>query len=191
MTFDVAHQRANSTVFDSIAVLITKDCGATYTQVYAKGGKSLATVTTDKAQPKFVPTSTQWRKETIDLSDFVGEASIQAIIQNRGHFGQPVYIDNVNISGTVSVDENSNAYELVLSPNPTSGNVELNFRAAETEDVKMEISNVLGQSIAKELIKNSTGIIHHTFDLSNQTAGVYFVTVTYGTNKVVRKLVKQ
>lgn len=191
MTFDVAHQRANSTVFDSIAVLITKDCGATYTEVYAKGGKSLATVSTDKAQPKFVPTSTQWRKETIDLSAFVGQANVQAIIQNRGHFGQPVYIDNVNITGTVSVDENANAYELIVAPNPTTGNVELNFRSAFADEVKIGISNVLGQNVVNELIKNSSGIVHHTFDLSNQTAGIYFVTITYGNEQVIRKLVKQ
>ncbi len=190
LTFDVAHQRANSSVFDSIAVLITKDCGATYTVVYAKGGKSLATVTTDKAQPKFVPTSTQWRKETIDLSAYVGQASVQVVFQNRGHFGQPVYVDNVNISSTTSVNDLNNAYELVVSPNPTSGNVDLNFRTTESV-VQVEINNVVGQSIAKEWIRNSTGIIHHTFDLSNQNAGIYFVTVTFGNNKVVKKLVKQ
>ena len=190
LTFDVAHQRANATVFDSIAVLITKDCGATFTEIYAKGGKSLATVTTDKAQPKFVPTSTQWRKEAIDLSAYVGQASVQVVFQNRGHFGQPVYIDNVNITGTVSVDDINNAYELVVSPNPTSGAVDLNFRA-DVQDVKIEINNVLGQAIAKEVIKNSTGVIQHAFDLSNQNAGVYVVTVAFGNRQVVRKLVKQ
>lgn len=94
-------------------------------------------------------------------------------------------------SSTVSVGENNSNYELVLAPNPTSGSVELNFRGAESGEVVMEINNVLGQTIARERVSNSTGIIQHTFDLGNQQAGVYVVTVTVGTNMVVRKLVKQ
>ena len=190
LTFDVAHQRANSTVFDSIAVLVTKDCGATFTEIYAKGGKSLATVTADKAQPKFVPTSTQWRKEIIDLSAFVGQSSIQVVFQNRGHFGQPVYIDNVNISATVSVEDLSNNYELALYPNPTSGMVELNFRS-EASDLKIEINNVLGQTILKESVTNSAGTLHRKYELNNQNPGVYFITITFDDQQVVRKLVKQ
>jgi PKD repeat protein len=191
LSFDVAHQRANTTVFDSIAVLVTTDCGTTFTVVYAKGGKSLATVSTDAAQPKFVPSSSQWRNETIDLSAFAGQASVQAIFQNRGHFGQPVYIDNVNISGTTSIDDLNNLYELMVSPNPTSGIFDLNLRTTDNFDVKIEITNVLGQTLIKEIVKNSTGIIHHSFDLANQNAGIYYVTVTNGTQKVVKKLVKQ
>jgi PKD repeat protein len=193
LTFDVAYVRADDIYTDTIAVLVSKDCGLTFSQVYVKGGKTLATVPTDQGTPKFVPTSTQWRTETIDLATYAGQANVMVVFQNRGHYAQPVYIDNINISGTLvtSIEAINSAYELALSPNPTTGRVELDFKTAETADVKIEINNVLGQTVAKELIKNTSSVIHQSFDLSNQRAGVYFVTISYGSNQIIRKLVKE
>jgi hypothetical protein len=92
----------------------------------------------------------------------------------------------------LSVDQlNTAALDLIISPNPTSGNVDLTFRAFEAADVKIEINNLLGQIIATEFVKNPTGIIHQTVDLSNQNAGIYFVTIKYGSDRIVKKLVKQ
>ena len=193
LTFDVAYVRADDVYTDTIAVLVSKDCGLTFTEVYVKGGKTLATVPTDQGTPKFVPTSSQWRTETIDLAAFAGQGNVMVVFQNRGHYAQPVYIDNINITATIttSVDAINSAYELALAPNPTTGRVDLNFKTAGTTDVKIEINNLLGQTIAKEFIKNSSGTIQQSFDLSNQHAGVYFVTITYGDNRVMRKLIKE
>ncbi len=193
MTFDVAYVRADDVYTDTLAVLVSKDCGVTFTQVYLKGGKTLATVATDQGTPKFVPTATQWRTETVDLNAYAGQANVMVVFQNRGHYAQPVYIDNINITGTfaTSVDALNSAYELSLAPNPTTGNVDLNFTTPVAADVKIEINNVLGQTVATEFIKNTSGSIHQTFDLSNQHAGVYFVTISYGSNRIVQKLIKE
>jgi len=94
-------------------------------------------------------------------------------------------------SPATSIDNFANNYELNIFPNPTTGDINLNFSAAGTTAASVEIKNVLGQTIAKEQLRNSTGSFQQTFDLSNQTEGVYFVTVTYGANQVVKKLVKQ
>jgi PKD repeat protein len=193
LTFDVAYVRADSVYTDTLAVLASKDCGATFTQVYLKGGKTLATVATDQGTPKFVPTSTQWRTETVDLATYAGQGNVMIVFQNRGHYAQPIYIDNVNISATLvtAVEAINSAYELSLAPNPTNGTVDLNFKTAETADVKIEINNVLGQTIAQEFVKNASGAIHQSFDLSSQHAGVYFVRISYGSNQITRKLIKE
>lgn len=193
LKFDVAYVRADDVFTDSLAVLVSKDCGVTFTQVYLKGGKGLATVPTDQGSPKFVPTASQWRTETVDLNAYAGQANVMVVFQNRGHYAQPLYIDNINITGTTTttVDALSSAYELSLSPNPTSGNIDLNFKTVDAADLTVSISNVLGQTVSKELIKNTTGSVRHTFDLSNQNPGVYVVTISYGATKIVRKIVKE
>lgn len=193
LKFDVAYVRADDVYTDSLAILVSKDCGATFSQVYLKGGKGLATVPTDQGTPKFVPTSSQWRTETIDLNAYAGQANVLVVFQNRGHYAQPLYIDNINITGTVTtaVDALSTAYELTLSPNPTSGSVDLNFNSFEAGDLNVEINNVLGQTIDTEYLKNASGSVRHTFDLSNQNAGIYYVTISYGSTRIVRKIVKE
>ena len=193
LTFDVAYVRADNIYSDTLAVLVSKDCGATFTQAYLKGGKTLATVATDQGSPKFVPTKDQWRKETVDLSVYSGQANVMIVFQNRGHYAQPIYIDNINLTATIvsSTEAIISAYEFSLAPNPTSGIVDVNFKADMTADVKIEITNVLGQTIAKEFIKNVTGTTRQSFDLSDQHAGVYFVTISYGSNQIVKKLIKE
>lgn len=94
-------------------------------------------------------------------------------------------------SPATGIDNLGNNYDLNIFPNPSNGEFNLNFSASGATAVSIEINNVLGQTIIKESLKNSTGIYQQTFDLSNQNDGVYIVTVTYGNSQVVKKLVKQ
>jgi len=100
LTFDVAYCRYNATRSDTLEVLVSTDCGQTFTQVYLKGGSTLATKPDQTSA--FTPTSSQWRNESISLNGYVGNSSLLVAFRNHGHHGQFLYLDNVNISGTVN-----------------------------------------------------------------------------------------
>jgi hypothetical protein len=193
LVFDVAYARRDSTHSDTLIVIVSDDCkGRGYTTVYAKGGKELATIPTDQAQSKFIPSATQWRRETIDMTPFAGKSSVWLGIQNLGHFGQPVYIDNIHIFETATaVYESVTTPELIISPNPVLSDVTIQLKTVEMMNLTWEICNVLGQIIKKESIKNSPGNLNRTIDLSDQPAGIYCITITYGSEKISRKLVKR
>jgi hypothetical protein len=75
-----------------------------------------------------------------------------------------------------------------LMPNPSTGlvNVLLNFGKAE--NVSVTVTNVIGQ----ELISNKYDAIVSfvaPLDLSSQPNGIYFVTVSNGTEKMVQRIV--
>lgn len=101
LKFDVAYARYDAQYSDSLKVLVSTDCGQSYTQVYFKGGTSLATAA-DNASTEFVPAATEWRTETVDLSSYAGNANILIAFRDIGRYGQPIYIDNVNISGVTA-----------------------------------------------------------------------------------------
>ena len=63
LTFDVAHAAYNTSYIDGLEVLVSNDCGATFTSVYSKSGIILATVPTTNTY--FTPTAGQWRNDTI------------------------------------------------------------------------------------------------------------------------------
>jgi PKD repeat protein len=109
LQFDVSHARydASATYSDSLAVLVSTNCGVTFTQVWLKGGTTLATAP-DKSASVFVPTATQWRTETINLNAYIGQGNVMISIQNRGHYGQMIYVDNVRMTGTVAVAPTAN-----------------------------------------------------------------------------------
>jgi hypothetical protein len=100
MTFDVAYARYGAGFSDTLIIAINSDCGTTYAPVYFKGGSDLATAPDNATL--FVPTAGQWRTETVDLSAYDGASHVRIAFINLSGYGQPVYVDNINIQAAVS-----------------------------------------------------------------------------------------
>lgn len=100
LTFDVAYAPYDATWYDGLEVLVSSDCGATYTSVYSKIGTTLQTRTATTSL--FTPTTAQWRNETIDLTPYVGESSVQVAFRNLAGYGNRLFVDNINITGVTS-----------------------------------------------------------------------------------------
>lgn len=99
MTFDVAYARQNGpSALDTLIVLVSTDCEQTWTQVYNKGGTTLATAPNQNSA--FTPSAAQWRTETINLNAYIGQGAVTVAFQNRNHNGNNLYVDNINITGT-------------------------------------------------------------------------------------------
>ncbi len=99
LSFDVAYQVFPGSA-DSLAVLVSANCGQTFSRVYIKGGVNLSTAGSD--QGYFIPNAAQWRTETINLAAYLNEPGMIIAFQNINGYGNNLYIDNVNISGTLS-----------------------------------------------------------------------------------------
>lgn len=99
LTFDVAYalDGSNATAADGLEVLVSTNCGGTFTSVYSKSGATLATAT--GVSGSFTPTGTQWRNETINLTPFVGNGSVWIAFRNHAAYGNRLFVDNVNVTG--------------------------------------------------------------------------------------------
>lgn len=98
LTFDVAYARYDAVNFDQLDVLVTDDCGQTYTTVYSKSGSTLAT---DADNTNSYSPGT-WRTETIDLSAFAGSSKVDILFRNISGWGNNLYLDNINLTGVVT-----------------------------------------------------------------------------------------
>lgn len=86
------------------------------------------------------------------------------------------------------VTENSLNRNVTLLPNPTSGLVNVVLTLSSKENLNISVANALGQTI----ISNNYNSISNdmiSLDLSSQNNGVYFVTVSNGKDKMVKKVV--
>ena len=102
VTFDVSHKTYSTTDIDSLSMFISTDCGGTWTQLYTKGGAQLATAVGTQTTA-FTPTANaQWRRETVNLSSYVGQSSVYLKFESRSGWGNNVYLDNVNVSYTTA-----------------------------------------------------------------------------------------
>jgi PKD repeat protein len=96
LKFDVAHARYSASYIDSLIVLASSNCGGTWTRIYNKGGTTLATA--PDATTEFIPTASQWRTETVDLTSLAGNSSVQIMFRSKSGWGNWIYVDNINIT---------------------------------------------------------------------------------------------
>ncbi|MDG1350509.1 MAG: S8 family serine peptidase [Crocinitomicaceae bacterium] len=109
MTFEHAFRRYNQESRDSLAIMISTDCGESFSYLgsYAEDGTgSFATAYTSDVE--FVPATGDWCMGevgsdclTIDLNAYSGMAGVIIRFEsvNNGIAGNNLFIDNINISG--------------------------------------------------------------------------------------------
>ena len=99
LTFDVAYAMDNNypNNQDGLQVLVSTDCGATFTSVYSKSGSTLAT--TANVSGSFTPSGTQWRNEVINMTAYAGQGSVIVAFKNLSAYGNRLFVDNINFTG--------------------------------------------------------------------------------------------
>jgi hypothetical protein len=196
LSFSVAHAPYASAAGGAIAandalnVVVSTDCGATWTPVYGKTSSTgLGTTTTLSAA--FSATAAQWRSDSVDLSNYNGQSGIIVKFNAVSDYGNNVFLDRININNLVVATENFTLNNAVnVTPNLTTGNIYVNIALEKTQNVQVEITNALGQRMQ---IKN-LGVItggNFSFDLTDYPAGSYFVRVAAEGSTAVKKVVKQ
>ena len=90
-----------------------------------------------------------------------------------------------------TINNNSTGANLMISPNPASGEISLSFKLENECDVVVNIFNVLGNKVKSvSLGKLKSGIHEENLGLSDMHGGVYFCSLsTDNGNKNIAKLI--
>jgi hypothetical protein len=100
LSFRVAYTTFPDVDNDGLSVVISKDCGNNFPDadvIYRKYGRDLATAPPTEAS--FVPlTRSDWRIETIDLSNYIGDPNIQIGFISQNGYGNNLFISDLEIS---------------------------------------------------------------------------------------------
>ena len=75
----------------------------------------------------------------------------------------------------ISVDEDFMNGTLSIYPNPTRGLFNVEFATVASVDVEITIVNMVGQVISTDVV-TVNGVYQNQFDLSEASAGVYFIS---------------
>ena len=104
--FDYAYARRNSQSDDLLRILVSDDCGLSWTlrkdlttdELITNGGSSVTSV--------FVPSSSQWEEEYVNLNPWGGDESVKIKFEFNGENGNYLYIDNIRLeSVNVGLDD--------------------------------------------------------------------------------------
>jgi PKD repeat protein len=197
MSFEHAYADRYSTVSDSLIILVSEDCGATWVRVFAAGERnngSLATV--PKQSEEFFPTVPDdwcgggWGSlcNIIDLSAWANKPNIKIAFEGYNRFGNNLFIDNIQVAATPSVGIQSiESHKIQVYPNPTSGVITI-YSGQKVEDLTLTVFNTQGAIVYSHAIK-ATSHLSETLNLGNLPEGVYLVKITGANTLEQEKLV--
>ncbi|MFK5856442.1 MAG: T9SS type A sorting domain-containing protein [Bacteroidota bacterium] len=185
------------TVTDSLIVLISDDCGNTWTRLMSAGEDGSGNFAThEPTSYDFSPeVASDWCMEgwgapcnALDISQWAGSPNIKIAFETFSFYGNPIFIDNVIISQFVGTDENIDASTKIrIYPNPTSGSFTIVIPKEKIYS-NVLITNQLGQTVYNDNISDNTSrlVINESTDWKS---GVYFIKLMGNSGTVTKKII--
>jgi hypothetical protein len=194
MSFEITYQlytdpASNPSYSDTLKVLISTDCGSTWTQLYFKYSTTLTTVTPVWSTIEFFPSlPSQWRQEIIPLNAF--STSNNAIIKFRHttDYENNLFIDDINIASGIGITETHSMNGISISPSLTSGDLSLAVEKIISGKFSLKIYNVLGE-VMHQFTRDNLPAGIYKFNLADKPSGIYFAEITTGYGSHTAKII--
>jgi len=167
MSFDVAYAQYGGQYSDTLEVLVSTDCGASFTSVYLKGGTTLGTAPNNSNY--FTPAASEWRTETMDLSAFTNFEKVIVAFRNKGHWGNNIYVDNINITSDLGIEETAKQFDVYPNPNVSGGKLYL-------EGIELGAKIILYDLNGKTILNQAISTNEISLPPSLQS-GVYWINI--------------
>ncbi len=183
--------QVTDSLFEALKVLISTDCGKTWTPRYSKTGMNLTTAPLSTVS--FFPASTaEWREESVNLNPYLTNSSVRFKFQVVSGGGNNLYIDDINITSTASIEEDIlSALNLNIIPNPMNQSAEISFNLNKSENISVEVLDIVGQNVVTLGNETMSAGIHSLTMTKQQlgAAGFYFVKITVGNVSQIKKVI--
>ena len=159
---------------DGLKVFVSSNCGATWTNVYDKSGTALATAANSTS--RFFPQPTQWYPNTISLSQYAGQELIVKFECNSA-YGNNLWLDNFWINTAALGEEEIQAAQAKLYPNPARDAVKVSLQVSEAGEALVEVINLNGQTVIARSTSVEAGMQSIDLQVGDLANGVYTVKI--------------
>ena len=179
MTFEMAFAIRSSQSTDQLKVYASTTCGQLWNIRYSKSGSSLATA--GLISTPFFPNANQWATQSVSISStsYNNKPNVRfkfEYLQNTA--GNNIFIDDINIDGTVGIDEAlAESLDLNIYPNPVKSVATVNFKLEESHKVYIDVLDVMGKTVNK-ITEATLAAGEYQFELpADLTIGLYNVRI--------------
>ena len=192
-SFDYAYHKKNAGDDEWLKVLVSKDCGETWSQRKVLHGSTLSSQT---SSTNYTPNDDDWKTVTFsNISSSYYVNNFRFKFQFESENGNNIYIDNINITApgyAGAEDIVANQKSATVFPNPSSNATTIRLSGYENTEVNIVVYNVMGEKVfdAYNGIVND-GIFSTDIDLQQLSKGLYFVKVLGEASEETIKLLKK
>ncbi|MBA3681769.1 MAG: T9SS type A sorting domain-containing protein [Bacteroidetes bacterium] len=182
-----AQQATNNN--DVLKVFVSINCGSTWVQLFSKTGTQLSTTGSVITTAYLNPQPAHWKTEMLSLASYQGSQQVAFKIEFTPNGGNNVYVDDINVTGTVGLKENSSVLnEVFVYPNPFSN--KLSLKGNEINKINsIQLFDILGKEIVTELKANNEEL--KIINVESVNAGIYFLKLNSAEGSKTVKIIKQ
>ena len=178
---------------DSLSIYSSTNCGQSW--LYRGSVKGNALTNNGYHSEDFVPnSSTPWALQTITIPNTVATSNVRfKFVYNSGNKSNNIYIDDVNINGTVGIKENTlDDVNLSIYPNPTNQNSTVAYHLNKKSTVTITLVDILGKKLM-EVSNTNQPEGDYSFMISKQehnlNNGIYFIKFSVDDKSITKKLI--
>ena len=193
--FDLAHANKSAQTNDKLEVLVSSDCGASWTSVWNRAGAALNNdqnlYPATAANNIFIPDmGSDWQHVSINLDNYKSTQNLLIALKATAlatNNGNALFIDNVKISGNTPASLTDNQFSQIVSlyPNPSNSNV---FIKGLAGDASIQVLDVLGNIVYSNQYQKINGNIElPTSQLVNAN---YIIKITQEGKTAVKQFIK-
>jgi hypothetical protein len=157
--------------------------------LYKKWGGALATRSALTAS-EFIPAASEWRKDSVNLTPWINKGPVMIAFANSTGNENNVYLDDINLY-TKSSNANLENQGWLITPNPTTGPLTVQFINNPVNLKAINVFNSTGQKVAETRVNGNPPATLYRFNLSGYASGVYVVKLVYSDHTVSRKVIKK
>jgi hypothetical protein len=185
--FNVAHAKYNASSNDRLQVVVSTDCGMTWSSIYNKSGTALSTAPISTSA--WTPTSTQWRTDSVSMAAYAGQSAVLLALKSTSNFGNNVYVDDILVSDLFTgVDDVFAGGGFNIFPNPSSSVIRVQLNDGFASDVTGAIYSADGRLVRE--LSFTTAQSEIVVEISELPSGIYSVRLTDGNKSAGRNFVK-
>lgn len=197
-TFYCSYVQPNANVSETMRLYISTDCGGTFEKIWERTGSALAYSVSAPYASNFKPTSkAEWKRQGLASLSSLGfgtakNAIFRIDVLSGG--GNPVYIDNINMSQWYAGNNlfNESQMKVELKPNPALSATNLSFETSiPLENTKITLYDVQGRMV-QNYFQGDLNVGKHEFEIeapNNRNFGLYYLKVENSNGSFTRAIV--
>ncbi len=188
----VAYLRKNTNSAEELRMYYSRGCDNKWTQFLYRNAGFIA-YNSNLYAPTFIPTSpSHWKLISFNLGPaFENDSNISFMIEVVSAQGNPVYIDDINISQyTTDITEVEKTISLNVFPNPSTGELNVNYENTGGE-TSVWLENIEGKHVATLMENtNQTGEISVKWNHQGTlTSGIYVLKIKSNEQVINKKVI--
>jgi len=188
LSFRYSYRKRASANYELLKVFIRKDCNDTWVVRKTLSGSALSSLISTTF---WAPSSDEdW--VTVHMTNvaseyFTGDFRMKFFFESDE--GNNLFLDNINIyNGSPSDDLVASVDEipqenLVIYPNPTDGELNVQFDRSVSGEMELSITDLSGKQVQRSKVMAQPGSNLVIVDTKNLSAGMYLLNVTEGISK--------